>query len=412
MSSLTSWIDRTLESVVRRIADPISVRFSPFLDRTENAAVQSTTPAVRIADRRTLVSLAMNPEVGFGEGYSTGKITVEGDLVRLLEMTSKSPSRTQTWPARLFSRWLRWMQANTLGGSRRNIHHHYDLPTDFYQLWLDPELVYTCAYFPEPTATLEEAQQAKLDLVCRKLWLQSNEKVVEAGCGWGSLAIYMARNYGVQVKAFNISREQIAFARERAKREGLTSRVEFIEDDYRNIRGDFDVFASVGMLEHVGRENYPELGRIIRRAIGDRGRGLLHFIGRNYHRQLSPWLRKHIFPGAYVPTLREAMEVIELQHMGVLDVENLRLHYARTLEHWLAAFERSFDSVVRRFGINFARTWRLYLAGSIAAFRTGSLQLFQMVFAGRECQHIPWNRAYLYQTPDDREEATWIRAIS
>ena len=220
-------------------------------------------------------------------------------------------------------------------------------PPSFTKLWLDQLMVYTCAYFPNEEASLEEAQQAKFDLVCRKLWLRPGETVVEAGCGWGSLAMYMAEHYGVKVKAFNISHEQIRVAREMAKQKGLSCMVEFVEDDYRNITGSYDAFVSVGMLEHVGREHYPELGRVIQRSIGDRGRGLLHFIGRRRSLPFSVWIRKRIFPGAYAPTLRESMEVLEPHAYYVLDVEDLRLHYARTIEHWLSRFERTYDSVVQ-----------------------------------------------------------------
>ena len=217
--------------------------------------------SVLICDRRTLARLFFDPEVGFGDAYAEGHIQVEGDLVALLEAAHLSMSSAQagSWYSRLASHWLERAQANTLRGSRKNIHHHYDLTTDFYKLWLDPQLVYTCAYFPSPSATLEEAQLAKLDHVCRKLQLQPGETVVEAGCGWGALGLYMAKHYGVSVKAFNISREQILFARQRAKEEGLSDRVEFIEDDYRNISGRFDAFVSVGMLEHVGADHYAEL---------------------------------------------------------------------------------------------------------------------------------------------------------
>jgi len=239
--------------------------------------------------------------------------------------------------------------------------------------------------------------------------------VVEAGCGWGALSLHMAREYGVRVKAFNISHEQITFAREQAKREGLESRVEFIEDDYRNITERYDAFVSVGMLEHIGREHYRELGDVIHRSIGNTGRGLLHFIGKNQPQPFSVWIRKRIFPGAYTPALREAMDVLEPHDFSVLDVENLRTHYARTIELWLQRYERSFDQVTERFGLTFARMWRLYLAGSIAGFRTGTLQLFQLVFAGRACKTQPWTRAHLYNNnaiEQDSQDERWIRATS
>jgi cyclopropane-fatty-acyl-phospholipid synthase len=215
------------------------------------------------------------------------------------------------------------------------------------------------------------------------------------------------------VKAFNVSKEQIAVARERAKREGLDQRVEFIEDDYRNISGRFDAFVSVGMLEHVGAENYENLARVIHRTIGDSGRGILHFIGRDRPHAFSPWIRKHIFPGAYVPALSQVMPIFEPWNFSVLDMENLARHYALTLEHWLARFEGAVDRVSEMFGDEFVRAWRLYLAGSLASFRVGALQLFQIVFAGSDCQRIPWTREHLYERPQAaKKEQKWFVATS
>jgi cyclopropane-fatty-acyl-phospholipid synthase len=296
-----------------------------------------------------------------------------------------------------------------LHGSRNNIHRHYDLGNDFYRLWLDEQLVYTCAYFPTPSATLEAAQHAKLDYVCRKLQLRPGERVVEAGCGWGALALHMARHYGVSVKAFNISHEQISFARRRAAEFGVSGKVEFVEDDWRNISGTFDAFASVGMLEHVGIENFAHLGDVIHRSIGDSGRGLLHFIGKSQKGVFSRWIRKRIFPGAYAPTLNEAMNILAPYEYSVLDVENLRPHYARTLEHWLERFDKSAQQVAAMYDPWFERAWRLYLAGSIAAFRAGTLQLFQISFAGQSRQPIPWTRDSLYASAQDSK---WMHATS
>ena len=374
--------------------------------------IDDRVATVRVDGWWTLASLLLNPEIGFGEGYRNGRIDVQGDLVQFLETTIASmPESAPGWCARLSSRWLYWLQVNTRRGSARNIHHHYDLSADFYKLWLDAKLVYTCAYFPEANATLERAQTAKMDHLCRKLQLQPGEHVVEAGCGWGALALHMARHYGVQVTAFNISHEQISVARDRAKREGLEKFVEFVEDDYRNISGHYDAFVSVGMLEHIGRHNYETLGRVIHRTIGEQGRGLLHFIGRNRPHAFSPWIRKRIFPGAFAPSLAQSLEVLGPGNFSVRDVENLRLHYARTLELWLERFERAWDGVVKMYDLEFARAWRLYLAGSMAAFRVGNLQLFQIVFAGANCRQVPWTRAHLYTEARD-ENDLWIRAIS
>jgi cyclopropane-fatty-acyl-phospholipid synthase len=284
--------------------------------------------------------------------------------------------------------------------ARHNIHHHYDLGNDFYRLWLDREMVYTCAYFPSPGTSLEDAQRAKMEYVCRKLDLRPHDRVVEAGCGWGALALYMARHHGVTVRAFNISREQIRYARERALAEGLSNRVEFIEDDYRNITGSFDVFASIGMLEHVGLECYEALGRLIGCVLRPDGRGLLHFIGRNQPRSLNPWIAKRIFPGGYAPTLGEVTSrVLEPSNLSILDVENLRLHYAETLRHWRTRFDIASEQVARTFELSFARAWRLYLAGSEAAFRVGALQLFQLVFAPGASNRVALTRDPLYAVP-------------
>ena len=381
-----------------------------------SSPVNAPVATLIIPDRKTLLRLWFDPEVAFGDAYAAGNIQVQGNLVKFLESVYRGRSsqrRGEPLYARLASTWIHWLQANTMGGSRRNIHAHYDIGNDFYKLWLDRQLVYTCAYFPTPATTLEEAQTAKMDYVCRKLRLQPGETVVEAGCGWGSLALHMAREYGVAVKAFNVSHEQIVFARQRAEREGLRRQVEFIKDDYRNISGQFDVIVSVGMLEHVGVENYPDLAKVIQRSIGESGRGLLHFIGKNQPSAYSRWMRKRIFPGAYIPALREALKIFERYNYSVLDVENLRLHYAKTLEHWLDRFEKSQQQVLSMYDSEFLRAWRLYLAGSLAAFRSGSLQLFQVVFAGSRSQPVCWTRAPLY-TPSsvEIEETKWMHATS
>jgi cyclopropane-fatty-acyl-phospholipid synthase len=315
-----------------------------------------------------------------------GAVEIRGDLQGALEAIYLALGTTpRPW-------WL-WQRSNDTRAARENVHQHYDLGNDFYRLWLDRQMVYTCGYFPTPDCSLEDAQIAKMDLVCRKLNLRPGDRVVEAGCGWGSLALFMAKHYGVTVKALNISAEQIAYARARAIEAGLDDRVEFVEEDYRNVRDRCDVFVSVGMLEHVGLADFATLGQVISRCLDDRGRGLLHFIGRNQATVLNPWIRKRIFPGAYPPTLREVFEhVLEPHQFSVLDVENLRLHYAKTLEEWRSRFEHASGQVQAMFDEPFVRAWRLYLAGSAAAFSTGSMQLFQVVFAPGTSNAIPWTR--------------------
>ncbi len=357
------------------------------------------TPAVGllIRDRAALRRLLLNPLLYFGDDYSAGRIEIEGGLVALLGTVYQAMARTPRFNKVSDPVAYRRNQPklNSLSGSRQNIHHHYDIGNDFYQLWLDDEMLYTCAYFPDQAATLEDAQVAKMDLVCRKLRLQAGQTVVDAGCGWGALARHMARRYGVTVKAYNISHEQIVYARQRARTEGLAGLVEYVEDDYRNISGRYDAFVSVGMLEHVGPDHYQELGRVVDRSLTEQGLGLIHTIGQNRAAPMSPWFLKRIFPGSYPPTLRELMKVLEPWEFTVLDVENLRLHYAKTVEHWLQRFELHQDRIHEMFDECFVRAWRLYLSGCISNFSVGTLQLFQVVFSRPSNNHIPWTRSHL-----------------
>jgi cyclopropane-fatty-acyl-phospholipid synthase len=390
---------RLLRRLLASLGDPpIEFHLVWSGERIASVAVPATE-RVRIADRATLRGLLTDTQIRFGDAYSTGQIEIEGDLVRFIETVFQGlgrPSARETIAARVAS-WLHRPRRNSLSGSRDNIHRHYDLGNEFYSLWLGETMAYTCAYYPTAGATLDQAQVAKMDHVCRKLRIAAGDRVVEAGCGWGSLALHIAGRYGAKVRAFNISKEQLEFARHRARALGLAHRVEFVEDDYRNIRESSDVFVSVGMLEHVGLDHYPELGRVICRSLSSEGRGLIHSIGRNRPGLLHPWIERRIFPGAYPPSLGEMMQIFEPWGLSVLDVENLRLHYARTCRHWLERYDAVSDKVLAKFSDeSFVRTWRLYLSGSIAAFTTGSLQLFQVLFTKQENNAIPLTREYMY----------------
>ncbi len=391
-SALNRWV---VGKIAQKLGDE-PVRVLLWDEALPEAPEDSKTVTVRIADSAALWQLLVNPELHFGDLYSAGRLEVHGDLLTLLDAAYRYTEATTG-----LGKWLARGRhfAPDLSESKRNIYHHYDIGNDFYTLWLDREaLQYTCAYFAAPTMTIEQAQQAKMHHVCRKLRLQAGESVVEAGGGWGGFALFMAKNYGVRVRSFNISKEQIAYAREWAKRDGVDHLVEFVEDDYRNATapGGIDAFVSIGMLEHVGAGNYEDLGRLIDRLLKKEGRGLIHSIGRDRPERLNPWIDKRIFPGAYPPTLREMMDIFEPNGLSVLDVENIRLHYARTLEAWLERYEESVDRVEAMFGETFVRAWRLYLAGSIMAFLHGKLQLFQVVFARSGMNEVPWTRAHIY----------------
>ena len=408
MDTRVSAVQRWLAGILQNRIAAAAVRLELADGSSMYSGPEPASGSLIVRDMRALLGLLVNPHLYFGEAYMTGRLDVRGGLERVVEAISRlsllpTPIERITSPLTI---------ANDQVRARRNVHHHYDLGNDFYESWLDDQLVYTCAYFEHRDVSLEEAQRAKLDLVCRKLRLRPGETVVEAGCGWGALALHMARSYGVRVKAFNLSHEQITYARERGAREGLSGQVEFIEDDYRNVSGQYDAFVSIGMLEHVGLKHFGSLAevlsRVLRRA---HGRGLLHFIGRDIPRPLNAWVRRRIFPGAYPPTLAEvATRVLGPAHMSIIDVENLRLHYARTLAHWGERFAAIEQRVRDRYGEQFRRAWELYLAGSEAAFAAGSLQLFQVVFSPLESAPPYWTRVCVYAGSRADQDSEWSAA--
>jgi len=395
------WLARAMLDVVGN--PPCTLRLWDKVD--VNPPVKNPVAVILYRNRLAMLKTIMNPELHWGDLYCGGQIDFAGDLTRFLEIIYRNINANRN--SSVLRRLLCWLGhrriANTQARAEENIHHHYDIGNDFYELWLDAEeMQYTCAYFPDPEMSLEDAQVAKLHHVCRKLQLMPGDKVVEAGCGWGGLARFMARHYGVSVRAYNISKEQVSYACQRAESEGLSDRVEYVLDDYRNIKGEYDVFVSVGMLEHVGKRDYFTLGKVIDRCLKPEGRGLIHTIGRIRPGPMNAWIERRIFPGAYPPSLKEMMDIFEPYNLSVLDVENLRLHYAKTLEHWLERFEHHGETVEQMMDEEFVKAWRLYLAGSVAAFKVGELQLYQVVFNRNTNNRLPWSRSHLYHNTFDK----------
>jgi cyclopropane-fatty-acyl-phospholipid synthase len=391
-TAMDRWLARQLLSLAKGLPIELELWDGTVLSASNEPAEHRVT----LSSRWTLLNLFLEQSLAFGDGYSSGEITVTGDLEHFCELMETASRQAPQWFDNHAWRWWHWLTPNSRAASKDHIHQHYDLGNEFYRLWLDDEMAYTCAYFAEPTMDLAAAQRAKFDHVARKLRLKPGDHVVEAGCGWGGLALHLAREYGVTVRAYNISHEQVVFARDWAKSAGLQDRVQFLEDDWRNIDGRFDAFVSVGMLEHVGPENYRQLGDVIHRGLKPRGLALIHTIGRNFAKPVDRWTERRIFPGGCPPSLRQMMAIFESHDFSILDVENLRLHYARTLEFWRDNFESHADAVEQMFDANFVRAWRLYLNASIAAFRAGGMQLFQVVFAHGQNNAVPWTRADLY----------------
>ncbi|MCK5395783.1 MAG: class I SAM-dependent methyltransferase [Gammaproteobacteria bacterium] len=397
VTSLDRWLVKKMVDVVGN--PPVRISLWDGVEVTPYC--ENPVAVMTYCDRDALFKTIIDPELHWGDLYCSGRVEFEGDMVKFMEAIYQGISgKNKISLLRRLVSWLGHRSVfNTYDKAKENIYHHYDIGNEFYKLWLDrEEMQYSCAYFPHEGMTLEAAQEAKLHHICRKLNLKPGDKVVEAGCGWGGLARFMAKNYDVDVVAYNISKEQIRYARQRADDEGLADKVEFVLDDYRNIQGEFDVFVSVGMLEHVAKRDYRELGKVIKRCLKKDGRGLMHSIGRIIGGPMNAWIERRIFPGACPPTLSEMMNIFEPNGLATCDVENMRLHYSRTIEMWAQRFEQHKEEITEMMDEEFVRAWRLYLHGSLAAFNVGELHLFQVVFSHSENNCLPLSRHHIYES--------------
>jgi cyclopropane-fatty-acyl-phospholipid synthase len=366
------------------------------------AGAPGPTVTMRLTDRTLYRKLAFNPELHAGEAYMDGGLCFEqGSTLRdFLTLFSVNRLSLGSYPLqralRRVSRVLkRFQQANPVGGARRNVAHHYDLGNDLYRLFLDEGLQYSCAYFLHDDETLEEAQQNKLRLVAAKLNLKPGLRVLDIGSGWGQLALYLASIEDIEVTGVTLSEQQHALSNARAERLNLSDRVRFHLCDYREVSGSFDRIVSVGMFEHVGVRHYPEFFAKANALLRDDGAMLLHSIGHmSPPGTASPWLRKYIFPGAYSPALSEVFTAVERSSLWVTDLEFLRVHYARTLQHWHRRFEANRAKIAAIYDERFCRMWEFYLLSAEMMFLTGSQLVFQMQLA-RQRDAVPIVRDYI-----------------
>ena len=343
---------------------------------------------MRLTDASLYRKLFFNPELHAGEAYMDGRLSFEGSTLRdFLTLFSMNRLALGSYPLqkvlRRVSRGLkRFQQANPVGRAQQNVAHHYDIGNDFYKLFLDRGMQYSCAYFLDDTETLEDAQQNKLRLIAAKLNLEPGLKILDIGSGWGDLALYLARVADVDVTGVTLSKEQCALANEKAAKLGLASRVRFKLIDYRKVEETFDRLVSVGMFEHVGVHHYGEFFAKINALMSPDGVMLLHSIGHmSPPGTASPWLRKYIFPGAYSPALSEVFSAVEQASLWVTDLEFLRLHYAKTLAHWDQRFQANRAMVAKMYDERFCRMWEFYLISAEMMFRTGSQLVFHMQLA-------------------------------
>ena len=362
-----------------------------------------STVSVVIHDQKTVRRLIMNPELAVGEAYMDGDLTIEGDDLRgfiAIMLANKNDHGMVWWlrPLEFLRKSFRWIwQFNPATRAKRNVAHHYDLSGELYDLFLDKDRQYSCAYFRSPDDTLEQAQENKKHHIARKLLLKPGMSVLDIGCGWGGMALTLARDYGAHVVGVTLSEEQHALATQRAREAGLADRVEFRLMDYREVTETFDRIVSVGMFEHVGVPHYREYFRQVHDRLKPNGVALIHTIGRSDGPgSTSPFIRKYIFPGGYVPAMSEATAAIEQEDLFIDDVEVWRLHYARTLEHWQQRFDANIGKAREIYDDRFCRMWRYYLIGAELTFRHDDQVVFQFQLS-RDQEAVPLTRDYLYR---------------
>ncbi len=366
---------------------------------------------IRFTDRGIERALLWHPELALGEGYMDGRILVEeGSIYDVIEIGAVNqarigPSRLGRLASGIGYALRRARQYNSTARSKRNVAHHYDLSSTLYRMFLDPDRQYSCGYFPRPGASLEEAQLAKKRHLAAKLLLRPGQKVLDIGCGWGGLGIYLAQVEDVDVTGLTLSVEQHAYAMRRAQEGGLEGRVRFLMQDYRETEGRFDRIVSVGMFEHVGIDHYRRYFQQIHDRLDDDGVALVHSISRSAGPSATAdFIRKYIFPGGYIPALSEVLPIIEQAGLWVTDIEILRLHYAETLKAWRSRFLDHWDEAADLYDERFCRMWEFYLAGSEAFFRCMDGMVFQIQLAKKR-DAVPLTRDYIAA-----EEARLARA--
>jgi len=358
---------------------------------------------LRVINEKALKSLCLNPVLALGETYMDEGMTIEGDdLKGLGKLVFANIGDLQHSPVprfiNFFMKCIRTInQFNNQIRARKNIQHHYDLTDELYELFLDKDRQYSCAYFTSQENSLEQAQIDKKNHIAKKLLIEPGMDILDIGSGWGGLGLTLAKDHGARVKGVTLSTEQHKISNRRAREEGLSDRVDFSLMDYRAVKDKFDRIVSVGMFEHVGVPHYREYFSSIRSLLKEDGVALLHTIGRSSPPAgTNAWLSKYIFPGGYVPALSETMQAIEKEGLMVNDIEFLRLHYAETLAHWYMRFMSNIDRIRDIYDERFCRMWRYYLVMCEMSFRYGGLAVFQIQLSHKN-DIVPITRDYLYK---------------
>ncbi len=418
MVLVRTYVESALREVKERSGIPFAVRFAGG-----GGFPASGDPAFTVAfkDPRAYWRIALFGHVGFLESYFDGQIDIEGSLPKALAAGMQGGMDRPTALVRWLNRWHEFLYTNaSRKQANRNAEFHYALTPEFYRLWLDdPYMFYTCAYWADGARTLEDAQRAKADHVARKVLLQPGEDVVDVGSGFGGFLMHAAQRYGVRITSINTTGSQAEHARRQIERFKIANAVQ-MHADFRTNPREFDKVVSIGCLEHAGRDQLAEVIRSHARLLKKGGLGLIHFIGHVGRHDTDFFIRKYVFPGGWIPSLADVIVEMEKAGLEVLDVENLRRHYALTLDAWGERFDRNWDKVraldPKRFDERFRRIWRVYLYGCAEMFRSpgGHTHLFQIVFSKGNVSRTsyPMTRDFLYasQREPREEEAGSFRA--
>ncbi|MCU0764819.1 MAG: cyclopropane-fatty-acyl-phospholipid synthase family protein [Burkholderiaceae bacterium] len=405
-------IDARLRAICARSATPFRVVYadgSELRHRPESPPAFTLRLRTAAAQRRT----ALFGHIGLLDSFFDGEVDIDGDLAALFALGLESNFSQPAPLVALRNRWHEFRRSNRdRQRAKDNARFHYGLGTDFYKLWLDRELLmYTCAYWPEGTATVEQAQLNKVEHVCRKVLLAPGETVIDIGCGFGGFMFHAAKHHGARVTGLNTTTEQVDWLRAEIGRRGLAAQLDVREADFRDVDRQYDKVVSIGVLEHAGRDQVDEVVRAHADFLAPGGLGMLHFIGHVGQYPTEFFIRRHVFPGGWIPSLAETLEAMDRCGLEILDIENLRRHYVLTLQAWAERFEQHWDEIHRldpaRFDGRFRRIWRTYLVGCAEMFRAsnGVTGLYQITFGkGRRTPRTyPMSRGFLHEPPLPRE---------
>jgi cyclopropane-fatty-acyl-phospholipid synthase len=399
---------KSVDRMLRDVGSRTDICFRVVLGNGTQYQNRDSEPAFTVTFRNRLAEwrTALLGHVGLLESYVNQSVDIDGDLALAFRTAYTGGFDMRFRPlVRLRNRWHEALYSNaSIAQAKKNARFHYALGTDFYRLWLDdPYMMYTCAYWKEGTTTLEEAQQNKMEHVCRKLLLKPGETLLDIGCGWGGFSFYAAERYGVVPTGLNTTPEQLDDMRAEITRRGLEGQVHAVEADFREVPGEFDKCASIGVLEHAGRDQVAEVVQAHADCLKPGGIGLLHFIGHVGHFETEFFIRKYVFPGGWIPGLAETITAMERAGLEILEIENLRRNYALTLDAWAGRFEANWERIreidPRRFDERFRRIWRTYLYSCAEMFRAprGYTHLFQITYSkGNVGYEYPMSRAHLY----------------